>query len=286
MPIIEYSQNSSDVNNILKFYARKVTSQDGEDGIIEKIFETIGDENYSQWCVEFGAWDGKHLSNTYNLIVNQGWNSVLIEGEQDKFQELATTYANYPNVYTFNSMIGFSDEDNLESILSQTPIPKDFGLISIDIDGCDYYIWESLTTYRPAVVVIEYNPTVPNDIIFIQDKDMSLNQGSSLLALIDLGKEKGYELVAVTRTNGIFVLADHYIKFNISDNNIHKMKEDPGTRIWQGYDSTIFTNNCSRLRWKGEKGYEIDPEELQVLPKSMRFYRNRIVEVNYQRGHF
>lgn len=147
MPIIEYRQNSSDINNLLKYSAQKVTSQNGEDGIIEKIFETIGDNDYSKWCVEFGAWDGKHLSNTYNLLVNKGWDGVLIEGNEDKFQELSNNYSNHSNVYTLNSMIGFSSHNNLESILSTTPIPKDFGLICIDIDGCDYYIWESLQAY-------------------------------------------------------------------------------------------------------------------------------------------
>jgi sulfur carrier protein ThiS len=169
--------------------------------------------------------------------------------------------------------VGLNSDNNLESILAKTPIPKEFGLISIDIDSCDYYIWESIIQYKPIVVVIEYNPTVPNDIVFIQEQDMSVNQGSSLLALIELGKQKGYELIAVTSTNGIFVRAEYYSQFNIKDNDINKMKECIGKRIWQGYDGTIFTSNFSYLVWKKRP---IDPEELQVLPKSERFYGSRI----------
>ncbi len=270
MPTIKYINNTSDINNLLSSSAKNVTSQHGEDGIIEKIFEVIGDaSNASKWCVEFGAWDGKHLSNIYNLIMNQGWSGVLIEGNPKKYKKLKSTYANQSNVYTFNCMIGLSSNDNLESILSKTPIPKYFDLISIDIDSFDYYVWESLIQYKPTVVVIEYNPSVPNDIVFVQEKDMSVNQGASLLALIELGKLKNYELVAVTKSNGIFVVSEEYHKFGIEDNDINKMRKDLGKRIWQGYDGTIFTHNFSRLLWKRRP---IDPEELQVLSKDERFF--------------
>ncbi|MCL2925247.1 MAG: discoidin domain-containing protein [Trichodesmium sp. MAG_R04] len=272
MAIIKYQQKSSDVNNILKSYSKDITSQNGEDGILEKIFEVIGEQNYSKWCVEFGAWDGKHLSNTYNLIVNKGWSSVLIEADPKKFKQLMSNLGDRENLYCFEAWVGFESNDNLESILSKTPIPKEFGLASIDVDGCDYYIWESIQNYKPLVVIIEYNPTVPNDIIFVQDKDMSLSQGASLLALIELGKQKGYELVAVTNTNGIFVLAEKYIEFGIKDNDIDKMRCDYGKRIWQGYDGTIFTNNFSYLAWRK---VHIDPEDLQVLSKAQRAKRGR-----------
>ncbi|ELS05589.1 hypothetical protein Xen7305DRAFT_00053360 [Xenococcus sp. PCC 7305] len=269
MPIVKYFPSSSDTENVLSSYRNNVRSQNGEDGIIEKIFSIIGEENYSKWCVEFGACDGKKLSNTYNLIVHKGWSGVLIEANERMFNQLNINFGNYKNVFCFNSYIGFNENDSLESILAKTPIPKNLGLMSIDIDGCDYHIWDSLARYRPTVVVIEYNSTISNDILFIQDKDMSINQGASLLALIELGKRKGYELVAVTASNGIFVVAEEYSKFNIPDNNINKMRCDKGKMIWQGFDGTIFTHNFSRLMWKG---VEIDPEELQVLPKSLRYF--------------
>lgn len=60
-------------------------------------------------------------------------------------------------------------------------------------------IWESLEDYYPKVVVIEHNPTIPNNIIYIQEKDVSIQRGSSLRALVELGKSKGYELVATTK---------------------------------------------------------------------------------------
>jgi F5/8 type C domain len=273
--VIQYYPDLQDTNNQLKIYAKNVTSQHGEDGIIERIFEVIGINNSDQWCVEFGAWDGKYLSNTYNLIVNKRWNGVLIEGSIEKFSQISENFTDLSNVYPINTFVGFNDNNNIESILASTSIPLGFGLISIDIDGCDYYVWESIKTYKPKVVVIEYNPSIPNDIAFIQEKDMLVNQGSSLRAFIGLGKHKGYELIAVTETNAIFVLAEEYSKFGIVDNNINKMKKDSGGRIWQGYDGTIFTNNFTSLVWKNRK---IDPEELQILPKSERSFGIKFVD--------
>lgn len=275
MAIIKYKQRANNTNNLLESYSRNITSQNGEDGIIEKIFQVLGNQNYSKWCVEFGAWDGKHCSNTYNLIVNKGWSSVLIEADSKKFKQLMSNLGDRENVYCFNAWVGFESSDNLESILSKTSIPKEFGLVSIDVDGCDYYIWESMQNYKPLVVIIEYNPTIPNDIIFVQDKDMLFKHGSSLLALIELGKQKGYELVAVTQTNGIFILAEKYSLFGIKDNDINKMVCDSGKRIWQGYDGTIFTSNFSYLGWVR---YHIDPEELQVIPKAQRSVGTKVTK--------
>ena len=61
----------------LQEFRRDVTSQYGEDGIIEKTLELLDEP--TKWCVEFGAWDGRHLSNTYDLIVNKGYSAVMIE---------------------------------------------------------------------------------------------------------------------------------------------------------------------------------------------------------------
>jgi hypothetical protein len=67
-------------------YASDVTSETGEDGILRKALELLPEKN--QWCIEFGAWDGKHLSNTYNLIATRGYRGVLIEPRRARFREL------------------------------------------------------------------------------------------------------------------------------------------------------------------------------------------------------
>ena len=264
--VIQYMQTSSENSNILSKFKKDIVSQNGEDGIIEQIFNIIAPQN--RWCAEFGAADGKWLSNTYNLDINHDWHRVLIEGNINRYNELYKSDCNCDKNVVINAMVGFEEYNNLDSILLTTNIPIEFDFLSIDIDGCDYYIWESLLIYKPILVSIEFNPTVPNDIIFIQSKNMNVFQGCSLLALIELGKNKGYELIATTNCNAFFIINNYYSCFNMKDNNINNMKYDAGRRIWEGYDGTVFTSNFDRLIWKKR---EINFEDLQILDKKERY---------------
>ena len=144
-------------------------------------------------------------------------------------------------------------------------------MLSIDIDGNDYHIWESLKKFSAQLVVIEFNPTVPNDVIFVQDTSPQVNQGCSLLALIHLAKEKGYELVCATAFNAFFVKADKYAMFGIDDNSINTMYIPiHNGRIFQGFDGTIHVVGMDTLIWKG--GRRVTSDDFQILPKPLRFY--------------
>lgn len=261
-----------DSQNWLARHAGDVNSQSGEDGIIEKIFEIIGAEG--KWCVEFGAWDGKLYSNTYNLIANKAWNGVLIEANEDKFRELSETYKDNPKAHCIRRFVNFTSPDSLDDILSETAIPVDFDLLSIDVDGNDYHIWESLQRYRPRVIVIEFNPSIPNDIIFIQDRDNNLNHGNSLMAMVDLGKKKGYELVCTTSWNAFFVPKELLPEFGIEDNSIGRMYNDQlyASRLFQLYDGTLVLGGMSRLIWHG---IPIGADELQILPRATRRFPDK-----------
>jgi len=248
---------------------RNVASANGQDGLFEKIFEIIGPSN--RWCVEFGAVDGKTGSNTWHMINNHGWSGVLIEADPALAKELRDNYRGNQKVHTFETVVTIEGENAIDSILSRTPIPADFDLCSIDIDGNDYHVWKSMTKYRPRVVCIEFNYTAPNDVIFVQDPNPDTCQGCSLLALIELGKEKGYELVAATAWDGVFVDAELYAKFGIEDNSIDAMW-NPHMRelkILQGFDGTLYTAG-SRILQESKIAFEHD--ELQIVPKSMRKY--------------
>jgi hypothetical protein len=245
----------------------------GEDGILEAIFELIPDTNH--WCVEFGAGDGVTLSNTFNLIANKGWASVQIESHAEKFNALSNTHQANSNVICLHDQVGFEGQNTLDSILKATPIPTDFDLLSIDIDGNDYHVWEAVCDYRPKVVVVEFNPTIPNQVEFVQPRNMALNQGSSLLALINLGKRKGYELVATTDWNAFFVDKFYFELFGILDNSIWQLykKVDYLTHVFQLFDGTIVVNGCNRLLWHNiELDLETVQQEIQVLPPEFRVY--------------
>jgi len=247
----------------LNQYARTVTSQGGEDGIIEEILEVIEDND--KWCVEFGSWDGKKLSNTYNLIVNKGYSAVLIESNRKRFKSLLKTFGGNAQVIPLNTFVGFDADNNLDAILKNTAIPGNFDLLSIDVDGNDYHIWEAVKKYKPKVVVIEFNATIPSQVEFVQPRDMSVTQGSSILSITKLAKSKGYELVAST-SNAIYVDAKYFDLFGIEDNSVEQIWTDRSalTYVFCGYDGTVFLRGLCKLPWQG---ILLKESMVQQLPK-------------------
>lgn len=225
------------------------TSQTGEDGIIRRIFEIA--EMRNSWCVEFGAWDGKHLSNTNSLIAGNGWYGVLIEGDEDRFTDLTETYKGNDKTHLFNMMVGFNPEkDSIDFILGQTKIPKDLDLMVIDIDGNDWHVWNSMHAYKPRVVMIEFNPTISNSVLYIQERDEKQQRGCSLRALIELAKIKGYELICASSLNGLFIVSEEYGKFGIKDNSIDAMYTPVmDGHIFHGYDSSIHVIGMPTSMW-------------------------------------
>jgi len=148
----------------LSAYARDVYSQTGEDGIVAQALAMLPARN--RWCVEFGAWDGKHLSNTFRLVEEDDYEVVLIEGDAEKYRRLRADYP-YQDRGTFvHGLVGWTEQDGLDAILSGTAAPQDFDLLSIDIDGNDYHVWAAVKKYRPKLVLIEFNPTASNRIDF------------------------------------------------------------------------------------------------------------------------
>lgn len=254
-------------SNVLRMNAVNVFSQHGEDGIILMILNRISARN--NWIVEFGAWDGMHLSNSRNLIENHKFSAILIEGDKEKFVNLEKKYSSNPLVHTVNTFVGFEEWDGLDSILSSYDIPFKFDLLSIDIDGNDYHIWSSIKKYTPKVVCIEFNQTIPNGIDFVQKADKECNQGSSLSSLVKLAKSRGYELVFVNACNAFFVLAEYYTALGILDNSIEVLRDDSAsvTYLFSGYDGKVYLSGMANLPWHH---MVIKQRSIQVLPKYLR----------------
>lgn len=251
-------------------FKRDEYSQTGEDGIIEKILEVLPCND--KWCVEFGAWDGLFLTNTRNLILSKGFSAVLIEADKKKFLELQRNYVQQENRVTpINRFVGFGDNDNLDRILSDTPIPCDFDLLSIDIDGNDYHVWKRVERYQPKIVVIEFNPTIPTDVRFVQEASPALNQGASLLCLVELGKEKGYELVCVLPFNAFFVRKQFYHLSHLESNVPRVLRTDLShiTYLFAGYDGRVFLRGACKLPWHT---IELRESNIQPLPGFIRRY--------------
>ncbi|MBN1816602.1 MAG: FkbM family methyltransferase [Sedimentisphaerales bacterium] len=257
----------------LHSYSKNIHSQFGEDGIIEEILNrlhTLAETN--GWCVELGAWDGMYLSNTLNLISAKGYKAVLIEGDKEKYRALVKNIS-YQDVYKICTYVSFDGDNSLDNILKTTPIPIDFDFLSVDIDGCDYYIFESLRQYQPKIVCIEYNPSIPNEVDFIQSKDFSVKQGASAKSLIKLAAEKGYSPVAITECNLILV-RNELLKYVLGDRTLSlgDLRDDleAKTYLFVGYDGTILSNKKEfTLFWHG---ITLETSKMQVLPKYVRTY--------------
>lgn len=232
-------------------HARNVYSQSGEDGVAEAILTLLPERN--NWVVEFGAWDGVHLSNSRYFIKEQGFSGVLIEGSAARFGQLDALYADRPDVHTVNTFVRTSGVDTLDGILARTPIPLDFDYLSIDIDGNDYHVWKSLDHYRPKLVCIEFNPTVPSEVGWVQPDDFSLKHGVGIHTLVELGTSKGYDLAAVTTANAFFVAAELFPALGIDDNSIGTLRQDTSyvTHVFSGYDGTVFRLGSGELPWHG-----------------------------------
>lgn len=196
------------MTNHLPFHEFKSNShsQNGEDGVIAEILNQLKMDNHVEyWCVEFGAWDGLHLSNSF-CLVEKGWNAIYIEGNSSRFQELLRTCQRFTKIVPIKAKISkFPDDINsLDNLLANTNLPKDFELLSIDIDSYDLDIWKTLKGYHPKIVVMEIDSSIPPGIEWTHGP---LTRGNSFSSTLKVAETKGYVLVCHTG-NLIFVRRD------------------------------------------------------------------------------
>lgn len=246
-------------------------SQNGEDGILEQIFASISHKN--KFVVECGALNGVKDSNARHLIAEMGWSGLLIEADLTAFEKLTNNYKDYSKAKCANRFVSFEEDNTFDAIFKEYDVPQDFDLFVLDIDGNEYHVWEAMTAFRPRVMVVEFNPTVPNSVSFVQPKDMSIQQGSSLRALKELGERKGYQIVALTDYNVFFVRKDDTEPFSCLSSDLDVLRPDNPfeTKLFQLYDGTLKIAGNKNLVWHQKP---IDEEKLQVLPRSQRIFLN------------
>ncbi len=255
--------------NWLSVYASDVYSQTGEDGVLSKVLSLLPSQDH--WSVEFGAWDGERHSNTRNLIENAGYRTVYIEGDDARYCDLQSAFQGDARVVPIHRYVNFDGPDRLDCILqSQVPdLPQDFDLLSIDIDGNDYHVWEAVEAFRPKVVIIEFNPTIPTEVSFVQERALGVSQGASLKALDELARRKGYQLVSVLPWNAIFVRQELFAAFDIDDNRPETMRTDTSmvTYLFSGFDGSVHLQGHQQIPWQR---MPITERSVQVLPAVLR----------------
>jgi hypothetical protein len=200
----------------LSLYEKTLYSQNGEDGVLAKIFQVI--EPHSKFCVEFGGFDGVTGSNTY-LLRLQGWQCVQF----DRAYEIPK----------YNLHKEFITAETINQIFEKHSVPHDLDLLSIDIDYNDFYIWQAIDPkYRPAVVVIEYNAThLPDEDKVVKYRpyyvgDDTNYYGASILSLYRLGRSKGYSLV-YAEANGVnlFFVRDDLLNDQVQFKNLNQVEK-------------------------------------------------------------
>ena len=216
LSLLDKKNNSEKIND----HELKIFSQFGEDGIIDFLIKKLDLKNKT--FIEFGVEDYEE-SNTRFLLEARNWKGLIIDSSKifiDTIKKKDYFWRN--NLKAINA---FVTVDNINNLIKDNFHFKNLDLMSIDIDGNDYWVWKAITICKPAIVIIEYNArfgykksvTIPYKEKFdrISEHYSSIYFGASLEALYKLGKIKGYSLVATNiNGNNSFFVRDDLMKQN------------------------------------------------------------------------
>lgn len=186
----------------LAHFEAQVFSQNGEDGIISEILRRIGTTD--RFFVEIGAGHGIEGNTVY--LLRKGWKGIWVEADPRAVRSIRTQFGPELESGQLQLVHSFVTRENAPDLLRQARIPHEFDVLSIDVDRNTSHIWRALSEFRPRVLVIEYNASIPPsdewEVPYNADAvwDESSYFGASLKSLERLGTERGYVLVGCERT--------------------------------------------------------------------------------------
>jgi hypothetical protein len=202
-------------NATLRLSEFRAFYQAGEDGIIQYLISRVPIER--DVFVEFGVEDYSQ-SNTRFLMMNNNWGGVVIDADEANINHIRRTSLYWSGELT--AVKAFINRDNINELIKSGGVSGDIGLLSVDIDGNDYWVWERINVVSPRIVVCEYNNlfgpkeavTIPYSPDFVRTRAhySRLYFGASLKALCTLAEKKGYDFVGCDSfgTNAFFVRKD------------------------------------------------------------------------------
>jgi hypothetical protein len=183
-----------------------VFSQWGDDGIIQYLIHTLEIENKT--FIEFGV-ENYREANTRFLLMNDNWSGLVIDGSDKNVAFIKNDSISH--LFDLTAISKFLDKENLNTTIENAGFVGDIGLLHIDVDGNDYWLWECLTIVKPEIVIMEYNSTFGNneaisvpyksDFFVTKEHYSNLYFGASIKAFEFLANKKGYSLVG-SNSNG------------------------------------------------------------------------------------
>lgn len=204
---IELRQTSMLPAHDLTAHEFRVYSQWGEDGIIQFLIQHVPIQN--KIFVEFGVED-YFEANTRFLLVNDNWSGLVMEGQSESIKKIRQNRVFWN--YDLRAVQAFVTRDNINELLSEQGIHGNIGLLSIDVDGNDYWIWRAIHVIQPAIVIVEYNYRFGPDValsipyqesfVIAETPPRAFYYGAALGALCHLANQKGYAFVGCS-SNGV-----------------------------------------------------------------------------------
>ncbi len=216
--------------NSIHDYEFRVFSQWGDDGIIQYLIHNIKLQNKT--FIEFGVQDYSE-SNTRYLLMNDNWSGFIMDGSAAHVETIKSQ--NWYWKYDLTAEARFVTKENVNELL-QIPGFKNVGILHIDIDGVDYWVWEStdVKELNPSIVIIEYNSvfgkekelTVPYKPTFYRSDAhySNLYYGASLRALVSLSNKKGYVFIGCNSSGN----NAYFVRKDLQNDSIKEISIDEG----------------------------------------------------------
>jgi hypothetical protein len=251
----------------------KVFSQWGDDGIIQYLIHHLTITN--KIFVEFGVGDYRE-SNTRFLMMNNNWSGLVMDSSEENVQKIIAS--EYYWKYDLEAKQAFVGCNNVNSLIYESGIKGEIGLLHIDVDGVDYWLWDAIDVIKPVIVIMEYNSvfgaersiTVPYSEKFNRkDRHYShLYFGASLKALYNLGKQKGYAFIGCNSAgNNAFFVQKDKLKDGVSEISLTEGFVKSKFRESRDHNGRLsFLRGNDRLKCMvGLEVYNTEMEQLESL---------------------
>lgn len=247
--------NSKNIND----HEFKVFSQWGEDGLIDYLVSNLNIENKT--FIEFGV-ENYEESNTKFLLLNRNWKGLVLDSSKDNINFIKKSDLYWK--HSLEAICEFITKENINNVIQASNFEKKVGILSIDIDGNDYWVWKEIYAIDPSIVIIEYNARLGKKKTYVVPYDKNFERkrghhtmiyyGASIQALVKMGEEKGYAFICCNKAgNNAFFVKKELLNEKVKENNVE-----------QGF----FTNNFRESRnQKGALTYLDKESEEEIIFK-------------------